>query len=277
MVKRAVSIIGDTTSTGGVVQDTDNVTSYFMGQNVANIGDSATCPICKKGMGEIIQIGNRHVQIEGKKLALENDIVACGCPFGSNFLLKQQDVIALDAEILDASQDDNYKHLLGRPSFDALADAYDEIGSKSANEAYDMIGGNLADLHDQDTTRAYENSCAARMSYAFNNSGNDIPSGTIDPNKDLYRVKGGDGKPYMTRVDEMQHYLNYKYGEPDLTFTGGNTSAIEGKRGIMSFDLREVRTNNNYTGHISLWDGSNPLDSTTRHLDSVPIKFWELP
>lgn len=273
MVKRAVSVIGDITSLGGIVEDTDNIIAHFMGKNVANIGDSATCPVCKKARGKIIQIGERQVQIEGKQIAVENDIVACGCPFGSHVILKQQDVIHLDIEIKDASEDPNYKHLLGRPSFNDLAQAYWEISDKTSTEAFEQIGGNLYELHINDKTDAFQNSCASRLSYAFHHSGHNIPSGTINPNKNIKRFAGNGGLAYIVQVDAFGDYIDYQYGGYDNHITDGNLTSITGKKGIISIDMR----GGNSTGHITLWDGYNTLDDSLYHTSYKNIKFLELP
>ena len=77
---------GDMTTTGGVVtQGVGNI--MFVGCGVTHIGMIATCPSCKKGQGPITPIASIPVLVDGVQAALHGDIVACGCPPGSNTLI----------------------------------------------------------------------------------------------------------------------------------------------------------------------------------------------
>ncbi|EHK7403225.1 PAAR domain-containing protein [Vibrio parahaemolyticus] len=77
---------GDKTSTGGVVtQGVGNV--MFVGEGATQIGMIATCPKCKKGQGNIVPIAKLNIILDNIQAALHGDIVACGCPYGSNTLI----------------------------------------------------------------------------------------------------------------------------------------------------------------------------------------------
>lgn len=77
---------GDKTTTGGVVTSgVGNV--MFVGEGVTQIKMTATCPACKKGQGEIIPLEAIAVFVDNIQAALHGDIVACGCPWGSNTLI----------------------------------------------------------------------------------------------------------------------------------------------------------------------------------------------
>ena len=77
---------GDKTTTGGVVTSgVGNV--MLLGKGVTQIKMIATCPACKKGQGEIIPLETIAVIVDDVQVALHGDIVACGCPFGSNTLI----------------------------------------------------------------------------------------------------------------------------------------------------------------------------------------------
>ncbi|WGW00121.1 PAAR domain-containing protein [Vibrio sp. YMD68] len=77
---------GDKTTTGGVVTSgVGNV--MFIGEGVTQTGMTATCPSCKKGQGEITPLKPIPVIVDGVQAALHGDIVACGCPYGSNTLI----------------------------------------------------------------------------------------------------------------------------------------------------------------------------------------------
>ena len=52
----------------------------------------------------------------------------------------------------------------------------------------------------EEKPNAYINGCALRVSYALNNAMQDIPKGDIPGCANIFRLKGGDGKPYIMRV-----------------------------------------------------------------------------
>ncbi len=83
---RAIIVKSAPTSTGGkVLQGVNTVNND--GNPVALIGMQASCPVCKKGIGDIVAKGPHQQFINGTAVALEGDNVACGCPEGSNVLL----------------------------------------------------------------------------------------------------------------------------------------------------------------------------------------------
>ncbi|HDQ0224164.1 TPA: PAAR domain-containing protein [Escherichia coli] len=83
---RAVIVKSSPTSTGGkVLLGIDIVTND--GNPVALIGMQASCPACKKGIGDIVAKGPHQQFINGIAIALEEDVVACDCPEGSNIVL----------------------------------------------------------------------------------------------------------------------------------------------------------------------------------------------
>ncbi|KAA0696517.1 PAAR domain-containing protein [Halopseudomonas laoshanensis] len=78
--------IGSKTSTGGAVIE-GNSGLMFDGLVASSVGHKATCPACKKGIGEIVAVGKRTVTLPAGLAARAGDYVACGCPPGSNTLL----------------------------------------------------------------------------------------------------------------------------------------------------------------------------------------------
>ena len=97
------------------------------------------------------------------------------------------------------------------------------------------------------------NTCAIRMSRAFNKSGAKVP-GNVPY---MLTVKGGDGDRYALRVKEFRQWLEQKYGKPTLDERGTGTSSppasFRGKPGIICFvDCGW----SDASGHLDLWDGS---------------------
>ncbi|MFT6465257.1 PAAR domain-containing protein [Pseudomonas sp. NyZ704] len=83
--------IGSKTSTGGeVIEGNEGV--VFDDLVASSVGHKATCPACKKGIGEIIAVGGRTVQLPAGLAARAGDYIACGCPPGSNTLLAQSSI-----------------------------------------------------------------------------------------------------------------------------------------------------------------------------------------
>jgi len=83
-MQKMLALVGDKTLTGGVVLDgTTNI--LCNGKGVAVLGSKVTCPVCIQGIGEIIE-GANHCLFgnNGRPVAYDGCIVACGCPIGTN-------------------------------------------------------------------------------------------------------------------------------------------------------------------------------------------------
>lgn len=80
--------IGSKTSTGGTVIE-GNQGLVFDGLVASSVGHKATCPACKEGIGEIVAVGGRTVNLPAGPAARAGDYIACGCPPGSNTLMAQ--------------------------------------------------------------------------------------------------------------------------------------------------------------------------------------------
>jgi hypothetical protein len=81
MVMRKIVVVGDKTTTSGTILPNANSTFSVgdSGHKVALIGGQATCLACK-GVGTIAKAGGpRRMNFMGE-VALEDDIVICGCP-----------------------------------------------------------------------------------------------------------------------------------------------------------------------------------------------------
>lgn len=78
--------IGSKTSTGGSVIE-GNSGILFDDLVASSVGHKATCPACKKGVGEIVAVGARTTILPAGPAAKAGDYVACGCPPGANTLI----------------------------------------------------------------------------------------------------------------------------------------------------------------------------------------------
>jgi len=122
--------------------------------------------------------------------------------------------------------------------------------------------------------KSYQNTCATRMSYAFNHGGYKIKSGEFN---DIYSHA-----KIFASVSGIIKFLKRQFGASDIKFDGnGNNfkSKIQGKKGIIVFQINGW---NDATGHVTLWDGSSCVDGhcyfthMEPSLNTTNIIFWEL-
>lgn len=170
-----------------------------------------------------------------------------------------------------------------RPRFEDLWNAYAEVGMMGYQAVYDLVGGNVAELR-RSNPDDYTNACALRMSRAFNYGGYQVPTGTITPRTNIYRVRGGDGLPYILRVTGVIDFVRHNWGTPDKTLTPDQSATLNGLKGLI---VVEVQGWGDATGHVTLWDGSstgdgsdyqNPNSSAYRNPGVSPVRilYWEL-
>ena len=173
--------------------------------------------------------------------------------------------------------------IIKRPRFDDLWNAYAEVGMMDYQGVYDLVGGNVAALR-RSNPDDYTNACALRMSRAFNYGSYQVPSGTITPRTNIYRVRGGDGLPYIMRVTGVIDFIRHNWGQPDKTLTPAQSATLNGLKGLI---VIEVQGWGDATGHVTLWDGSatgdgsdyqNPASSSYRNPSVSPVRilYWEL-
>lgn len=155
-----------------------------------------------------------------------------------------------------------------RPRFQDLWNAYAELGSAGVEEAYNIVGGNVAKLRAENPS-GYANGCALRMSRSFNYGGYRIPKGTINPNRNIYRARGGDGLPYIMRVNDVIAFVQHNWGSPEYDISPADLSTINGKQGLM---VIVVSGWSDATGHVTLWDGAKAGDNT--HYHELNYQYW---
>lgn len=84
-----VVTVGDKTTTGGVILDGAR-TVYCQGKLVALIGSKAMCPQCNS-IGIIRRTHSHNVVADNEQVCLEQSIVECKCPLGSNRTIASPD------------------------------------------------------------------------------------------------------------------------------------------------------------------------------------------
>ena len=188
------------------------------------------------------------------------------------------------AELTASAGQVSAKVTIKRPRFDDLWQAYSEVGNKKADPVYQLIGGNVAELREQNPAD-YTNACALRMSRAFNYGNFKIPKGTIIKNRNIYRVKGKDTLPYIMRVNDLIPFIIHNWGQADLSLDPINISQLMGKKGLIVINVSGW---GDATGHVTLWNGSITGDGTnyqdvnsdayrdTPNVKPTKILYWEL-
>jgi Type VI secretion system (T6SS), amidase effector protein 4 len=121
-----------------------------------------------------------------------------------------------------------------RPQSSTIWAAYSNVsyakwhGQADKNKVWELVGGSVGKGFEG------ENTCATRVSYAFNYGGwpiRDSKSGWIYPNDPKVDYKGtkGDGRRYIVSAPFMKEFLTGKWGPPDVKFATGAAGNAEAK------------------------------------------------
>ena len=95
---------------------------------------------------------------------------------------------------------------------------YPDYNNFTGADVWDLIGGSLNDAYGQNSPDGTQNSCAARVSYALNESGATIPSSPVHQTNWNF---GGTNGRYIISASHMNNYLRSTYGSPSQTLTSG--------------------------------------------------------
>jgi hypothetical protein len=122
------------------------------------------------------------------------------------------------------------------------------------------------------------NTCAIRLSRAFNYSGVPIPSHFHG----LKVISGSDRMWYAYHMQELKKWIESIFGPPGSVVTKGRVGTISRDafarhHGVMAFDIHF----SNAEGHIDLWDGTDFYESIYAQSDyfarATKIVLWEAP
>lgn len=127
------------------------------------------------------------------------------------------------------------------------------------------------------------NTCASRLSVAFNKAGSPIEV-VLATTVGAQTLGTADGSRIIYRVADFRNYLITALGKPTIDNTSPYDDAFIGRKGIIAFSVNWQGA----SGHIALWDGSTYREpshdnySTYVNLAYPNIKtsrgeFWELP
>jgi len=96
-MQRLVLCVGDPPSTGGYIQPVSVAYPHtIMGHQAAYIGQGAFCNACKSS-GVIAKAGGPYRSTHnGKEVALDRDILVCGCPTPPPLIATRQSIFWVD-------------------------------------------------------------------------------------------------------------------------------------------------------------------------------------
>jgi hypothetical protein len=170
-----------------------------------------------------------------------------------------------------------------KPSFQRLWTAFpDHTSDPTLKDLYTMLGGAAAQNINAAGFGPNGNTCASRLSVAFNNGGAPINSVNATV-AHAQTIAAANGSRIIFRVSEFRNYLLRTLGKPKIDSTSPFDDAFRGKKGIIAFSVNWQGA----TGHIALWNGTNyrepSHDNYAAYVDPTYPKvrtsrgeFWEL-
>jgi hypothetical protein len=146
-------------------------------------------------------------------------------------------------------------------------------------DLYTHIGGNAARNIQTPGFGPNGNTCASRLSMAFNGGGAPITQ-VIAQSVGAETLGAGDGSRIIFRVTEFRKYLIRVLGKPLIDNASPYDSAFRGKRGIVAFTVNW----GDASGHIALWNGAhyrepshdNYATYANGNVRTSRGEFWEL-
>jgi hypothetical protein len=149
-------------------------------------------------------------------------------------------------------------------------------------DLYTMLGGQAERNINEPGFGVNGNTCASRLSVAFNRGGAPI-SFTDAEAIGAGTLKAGDKSYIIFRVADFKKYLRRTLGPPTTDNTPPFDSAFRGKKGIIAFTVNWTGA----TGHIALWNGtayrepdhddySSYVAPENQKVKTTLGEFWEL-
>ncbi len=170
-----------------------------------------------------------------------------------------------------------------KPNFQMLWQHFpDHIQYSSLKDLYTALGGAVEkNIH----ARGFGpegNTCASRMSVAFNKAGAPIDIG-MAKTCGAETLGTADGSRIIFRVSDLRKYLVAALGQPSNDKISPYDDAFRGRKGIIAFSVNWQGA----TGHIALWNGlayrepshddySTYINASDPNVKTSLGEFWEL-
>lgn len=173
--------------------------------------------------------------------------------------------------------------VLMKPNFQRLWSAFpDHVKHRNLRDLYTALGGAAEKNIDLPGFGPNGNTCASRLSVAFNNAG--APINLAFANAVGAKTLGtAAGSRIIFRVADFRNYLRKALGDPTVDKTKPYDDAFRGRKGIIAFSVNWQGA----TGHVALWNGtayrepsyddySTYVSSTHPNIKTSCGEFWEL-
>jgi hypothetical protein len=170
-----------------------------------------------------------------------------------------------------------------KPNLQRLWAAFpDHTSYPTLRDLYSMLGGAAVQNIDAPGFGPNGNTCASRLSIAFNKGGTPITIADA-ASTGAQTLTTGDGSRIIFRVSEFRNYLLRTLGKPDIDNTSPFDDKFQGKKGIIAFTVNWQGA----TGHIALWSGTtyrepahdnyaSYVNPTFPNVRASRGEFWEL-
>ncbi len=168
-----------------------------------------------------------------------------------------------------------------RPTLSGLWAAFpDHVQYPTLKDLYSWLGGQAAANINADGFGPKGNTCASRLSVAFNRAGFPINPAIAHSMRAL-TLQTKDGHHIIVRVKEFREYLLRELGRPTLDRTSPFDSNFAGRKGIIAFSVSGW---SDASGHIALFDDrtyrepahDNYATLAVGGVHTIQGEFWEL-
>lgn len=141
---------------------------------------------------------------------------------------------------------------MNRPNFEQIWQSFpDHTQYPTLDSLFRHIGGQLTANINAPGFGPNGNTCATRISHAFNYGGSPIDLRVVVLLQ-LEVLRGADGRLYLFRIRELKRYLREVLGLPTVDRKPPYGDTFAGTRGIMAMDVSGWL---DASGHIALWNG----------------------
>ena len=171
-----------------------------------------------------------------------------------------------------------------KPSLQALWTNFpDHVAYPTLRDLYNWLGGAAAKNINEAGFGPNGNTCASRLSVAFNKANSPIDQATANA-VGAQTIGTADGSRVIFRVAHFRKYILHTLGKPTIDNTSPFDRDFHGKKGIIAFSVNW----GDASGHIALWNGAvyrePDHDNYATYVNpAVPTiktsrgEFWELP
>jgi hypothetical protein len=150
-------------------------------------------------------------------------------------------------------------------------------------DLYTMLGGQAKKNINEPGFGPNGNTCASRLSVAFNKGG--APISLADATgAHAATITAADRSLIIYRVVDFRNYLLQTLGKPKIDSASPFDTAFRDRKGIIAFSVNWSGA----TGHIALWNGTTYrepyhdnyatyIDTSNPHVRTRLGELWELP